>query len=101
MECCADLMGKAFNPFILFSLGWAVFSLCLTIYFVTQSDSHFTPPPAHLAPPPYQSASPILSLVFLVRTVLRLQMAPHHRLQSGLRRSSGIISPFVSATSFD
>lgn len=47
-------MGKAFNPFILFSLGWAVFSLCLTIYFVTQSDSHFTPPPVHMAPPAYQ-----------------------------------------------
>ena len=31
-----EAIGNLFNPFILFSLGWSIFILCLTIYFVTQ-----------------------------------------------------------------
>uniref|UniRef100_A0A914WTM5 Gustatory receptor n=1 Tax=Plectus sambesii TaxID=2011161 RepID=A0A914WTM5_9BILA len=40
-------MSNLFNPFILFALGWSVFSLCLTIYFVTQTDAHFPEIPSN------------------------------------------------------
>ena len=38
-------IGDVFNPFVLMSLGWSVFSLCLTIYFVTQADETMYEPP--------------------------------------------------------
>ena len=31
-------MGKVFNPFVGFTILWTVFTLCLSIYFVTQAD---------------------------------------------------------------
>lgn len=34
-----ECIGNLFNPFIMFSLGWTIFTLCLTIYFITQANT--------------------------------------------------------------
>uniref|UniRef100_A0A914W8I0 Gustatory receptor n=1 Tax=Plectus sambesii TaxID=2011161 RepID=A0A914W8I0_9BILA len=39
-----DCISNVFNPFILFSLGWTLFCLCLTIYFITQATSSMDEP---------------------------------------------------------
>ena len=41
-------MGNLFNPFIIFSVGWTMFTLCLTIYFCTQATSTTDAPPEGL-----------------------------------------------------
>lgn len=47
VEICElqEAIGDVFNPFVLISLGWSVFTLCLTIYFVTQADDSMNDPP--------------------------------------------------------